>query len=261
MTGRAPILPGLCSVTFRKSPIEEVVELAAKAGLRGIEWGGDVHVPPGQTTLAKRAAAVCHDAGIAVPSYGSYVRAGAEIPKQDFDAVLDTADALGALNVRVWAGRTASQDISEAQRAETTATLRGYAESAAARGITVSIEFHRNTLTDSLASALRLFEEIDQPNCFSYWQPRPGVMADTALTEVEGLVDHLSNIHVFHWNDGERFRSVGQAEDFWTTVLRAGAAARGSSAQRYAFMEFVHGDEVNMFQQDAAVLRRILDQL
>ena len=35
---------GLCSVTFRKKSIEEVVETARKAGVGYIEWGGDIHV-------------------------------------------------------------------------------------------------------------------------------------------------------------------------------------------------------------------------
>ena len=35
---------GLCSVTFRKKTIKEVVETAKKAGISFIEWGGDIHV-------------------------------------------------------------------------------------------------------------------------------------------------------------------------------------------------------------------------
>ena len=37
----------LCSVTFRALTPEEVLELAARAELDAIEWGGDVHVPCG----------------------------------------------------------------------------------------------------------------------------------------------------------------------------------------------------------------------
>ena len=42
-----PILAGVCSVTFRALSVEEVAQLAASAGVQAIEWGGDVHVPPG----------------------------------------------------------------------------------------------------------------------------------------------------------------------------------------------------------------------
>lgn len=37
---------GLTSISFRGKTCTEVIGLAKKAGLDGIEWGGDVHVPP-----------------------------------------------------------------------------------------------------------------------------------------------------------------------------------------------------------------------
>ena len=45
---------GLLSVTFRHLPFERIIELAAEAGLDGIEWGGDVHVPPGDLKQAEK---------------------------------------------------------------------------------------------------------------------------------------------------------------------------------------------------------------
>ena len=38
---------GVCSVTFRNLNVERIIELVVEAGLDGIEWGGDVHVPTG----------------------------------------------------------------------------------------------------------------------------------------------------------------------------------------------------------------------
>lgn len=46
------LLPGLVSITFRKLSPGEIVELVATAGLVGIEWGGDVHVPHGDFARA-----------------------------------------------------------------------------------------------------------------------------------------------------------------------------------------------------------------
>ena len=60
------IRPGLCSVTFRSLPVEEVVRHAASAGLEGIEWAGDAHVPPGDLDAATHARTVTEEAGLAV---------------------------------------------------------------------------------------------------------------------------------------------------------------------------------------------------
>lgn len=48
---------GLTSVTFRNLGIEQIVSLAGAAGADSIEWGGDIHVPPGDLSAARRAAA------------------------------------------------------------------------------------------------------------------------------------------------------------------------------------------------------------
>ncbi len=70
------IAPGLCSITFRDLTPREVVALAVRSGIAGIEWGGDVHVPPGDVGAAESVAALCRDAGITVVSYGSYLGMG-----------------------------------------------------------------------------------------------------------------------------------------------------------------------------------------
>lgn len=43
---------GLVSSTFRKLTPAEVVRRAAQAGLQGIEWGGDIQVPPARVDTA-----------------------------------------------------------------------------------------------------------------------------------------------------------------------------------------------------------------
>ena len=65
--------PGLCSVTFRTLAPESIVALAAECGIAGIEWAGDVHVPPGEVDTARRVRQLTEAAGLSVVSYGSYV--------------------------------------------------------------------------------------------------------------------------------------------------------------------------------------------
>ena len=57
--------PGLCSITFRDLSWPEVVAVATDAGLEGVEWGADVHVPGGDQTRARAVAAACACCGCA----------------------------------------------------------------------------------------------------------------------------------------------------------------------------------------------------
>ena len=43
----------VASVTFRRKSVCEVAELARRAGLDAVEWGGDIHVPPGHAQAAR----------------------------------------------------------------------------------------------------------------------------------------------------------------------------------------------------------------
>ena len=103
---------GFTTVTFRKKSVEEIIDIAKKAGINCIEWGGDVHVPPDNEENAKRVRALCDAAGIKSVSYGSYYRVGFN-DMAAFERVCKTADILGVRIVRVWLGLKASAETSE----------------------------------------------------------------------------------------------------------------------------------------------------
>ena len=130
------IIPGLCSVTFRPMKPLDICKLSQQAGLKSIEWGGDVHVTNEQE--AREVAKMSADYGLDPASYGSYYRAG--MGKQDeFVKTLDCALALGARNVRVWAGTKGSNEMTGMERAAVVRELRECGELAMAAGITLSL--------------------------------------------------------------------------------------------------------------------------
>ena len=251
------LAPGLCSVTFRTLPVTDVLALAHDAGIEGIEWGADVHAPPGDWARARSIATMSRAHGIAVASYGSYVEAGAAEPDA-FAFVLETAVALGAPNIRVWAGRRGvpSTDVSPAERERCIDDLRAFADAAVGAGVTVSLEFHRETLTDSLASTLDLFIRADRANLFSYWQPRPGIPRGDAADELLALRPFLAHLHVFSWNERRERFPLADGAPFWQPLLDAVATWRDARFQhRWAMLEFVRGDDPAAFAADARELR------
>lgn len=244
--------PGLCSVTLRARSPEEVLRVAVDAGLEAIEWGADVHLPPGDVPPATDLGRRCRDAGLRCPSYGSYLFAGRLVPGE-VDAVLDTAVALGASNVRVWTDWVGPGPAA-AVRAQIVADLREIALAAAERDLTTSVEFHPGTLTETAESTLRLLANVDVPNLFTYWQPPTGIRVAEVLASWEAVRHRVSHLHVFRWRTHEDRLALAEGADLWPAVLTDPASTAWPD-DRIAFLEFVRGDDPAQVVADAATLR------
>lgn len=255
---------GLVSITFRQLPAREVVRLAREAGLEGIEWGGDVHVPHGDLPAARDVRALTEDAGLTIPSYGSYYRVGHDdVP---FAAVLDSAVALGAPLIRVWAGKRGAAEADGPYRGVVIEDSRRIADLAAEAGVAVAYEFHGGTLTDTNASAGNLLVQVAHNSVLSCWQPPQGMPEDECLRGLGIVLPKLAHLHVFSWADDGTRLPLARREDRWRKYLRA--ATEGVSEGRtppgrehYAMIEFVAGDEPRQLLEDASTLKRWLAEL
>lgn len=259
--------PGLCSVTFRALPPEAIIDLASTALLAGIEWASDVHVTPGDTKGAERVAALCADSGLRTPSLGSYVRSVSSPSSQAFAPVLDSCLALGANTIRIWAGDRGFDATPAGDRMAIAETIHGYCEDAARHNVTVSVEYHPNTLTDHVAGARWLLDQVDHEGLRTYWQPVPDQTVDSCLADVALIADRLSNIHVFYWVGDKVRRPLADGSDYWRAVVSGIEGLLATDRQpsdtepeddRWAFMEFVRNDDVAQFRSDS---RTFVDQI
>lgn len=251
------IRPGLCSVTFRGLDVEAVVGHAAAAGLECIEWAGDAHVPPGDEAAARQARELTEQAGLAIASYGSYLRfAGPdEEVRAEGEAVLVAARALSAPRIRVWAGRSGSTEVTAADRARIVDRIREFADRAAALDIDVGLEFHGRTLTDEVGSTLRLLEEIDRPTVRSYWQPHQDMPAAEALATLRQVLPRASSIHVFSWWPANRRHPLAERGELWREAFRILTEQGGD---RDALLEFVPEDDPDLLRREADTLRSLI---
>jgi 3-dehydroshikimate dehydratase len=253
--GNGSIVPGLVSITFRQLAPDAVIRAAAEAGLRAIEWGGDVHVPHGNFAVARAVGRATRAAGLAVACYGSYYRAAVSEAGAGprFDAVLDTAVALEAPCVRVWAGNRAAADADADWRARVVEDLRHVCERAAAADVIVALEYHDGTLTDTDESALALLVAVDRPNLKTLWQPPHGKTREQCVASLAGVLPYLQHLHVFHWCPESRARLPLQAgSSRWEAYLAL--AATGGKDSLYALLEFVRADDPENLAGDARVL-------
>jgi hypothetical protein len=249
------IRSGLTSVTFRQLGHEAIIELAAKAGLDGIEWAGDVHAPPGDAKLAKEVRERTEEAGLRVASYGSYYRCVESIGGDDgFEHVLEVAVALGAPLIRVWPGRRGSVEANLEYRRLVGENLKRVGDTAARARITIGLEFHSNTLTDTVESALELVQTVSRENVKLYWQPS----RDVRLESLNAVAPWLANLHVFHWESAAPKivrKPLLDGYTFWKSCIDFADQLPGD---RYALLEFVRGDDPDQFLEDAATLKRLL---
>jgi len=252
------MLKGLVSVTFRKLEVEEIIKLTKKAGLDGIEWGSDIHCPPGEFSHARYIADLMADAGLETISYGSYYRIGTF---ESFDDYVKTACELETDNIRVWAGSLGSDAATGKDWSNAVEDSKRIAGLAGDYGIKISFEYHCDTLTDSIDSTLRLLTEIDTGNVFSYWQPPVDLSIDENIDAIAKLVSagKLMNLHVSSW------------EETPAGVVKCPLAVRGNEWKSYIneassgvnalLLEFVKDDDPEIFLKDSAYLMEMLKEM
>jgi sugar phosphate isomerase/epimerase len=249
--------PGLLSVTFRNLSTRTIISLARRAGLVGIEWGGDVHVPPDDIARAIEVGQMTREAGLDVSAYGSYYRLGHE-DSGPAEAILETARALEADIVRVWAGREGSDSASPEYRERVARDGRRFAELAERAGVRIACEWHGHTLTDTADSASRLFKAVDHPNFLTFWQPRNGQPTEICLADMDTALPRLIGLHVFHWDWATRERlPLESGFRAWDAYL-AKASIRGDL---FASLEFVADDDPERMVADATTLREWLSRI
>ncbi len=250
------IKPGLVSVTFRDRPAEEVIRIAKDCGLIGIEWGENAHVMPDDPEGAALLREKTLENGLEVAGYGSYFRlCTADDPKEAFRRSLVSAKALGAPYIRVWAGTLPSAEADEAYREKAAAEARTICEMAAAEGVKIALEWHKNTLTDTNESAFRFLEQTGHENLYCLWQPTVALSMKERQEGLTKLGDRLLNIHTYYWPEGKRAPFAGGLDE-WRYYLEDLPAG-----DRYMLLEFVKANTPEQLAEDAEALKRFIIEI
>ena len=252
--------PGLVSVTFRSLSPEAIVELCAANPLQGIEWGGDVHVPPGEIKTADRVRSLTVDAGLQVACYGSYYRCGGPDPAA-FVPVLESALALQAPTIRVWAGSSGSAESDALNFDRVASDLARITQIAVQAGVTIATEYHGGTLTDTRASCAALLAGVNHPDLKTLWQPLRRAEGDTLTSEnLQDLLDvlpFLEHVHVYDWvqREGKRLAVSLQGSSQWPSYLRTLATHKPNC---WLLLEFLPEESPENLRLEAAALAALI---
>ena len=246
---------GLVSITYRQLTPDEIIALVKRSGLDEIEWGGDIHVPCGDMETAKAVGEKTRAAGLGIACYGSYCRMTDEEKDAGvFRQTVDTAKALGAPLIRVWAGKKGSAEATEADREEIVRNAQLLGDMAAQAGIDVAFEYHGRTLTDERTSALRLLQAVGRGNVGCLWQPPVDMSVEDCLASIDTVAPYIRNIHVFSWNHTERL-PLRDGSEKWNALL---GRLRNLPGTHKLLIEFVAQNAPEQLPADAACLREWL---
>ena len=250
------ISAGLVSVTFRKLTPCEIIARCVTCKLYGVEWGGDIHVPPGNIRLARLVGKMTVSAGLKVASYGSYYNAGKSFREgNSFESIRDTAHFLGAPTIRVWAGICEPHEATNDYYSRVIEDLKRISNLAEEAGMKIVLEFHSGTLTGDVESTLRLLRGLPD-SVDTNWQPPVGMEPEFAENGLKALLPRLGNLHVFHWwPDFQNRHPLSVGRDAWFRYM---AIAKMSPSDRWALLEFVRADDPGQLEFDAMTLHEII---
>lgn len=242
---------GFTTVTFRKESRREVCQIAKENDIPYIEWGGDVHLPPEDTSALQEVLSLQKEFGLTAVSYGSYYRLGQE-DYALWEKIVNTADKIGAKIIRIWQGSNSSTNVCDEKLQAMVNETQRLADMAQEKGLTVAFEFHNGTNNDNGKSAVAFLEAVNKPNVKTYWQP---FTTDADVNNLKSVLPYLVCVHIFEWNkEGYRY-SLKHGEERWTEFLEI---IKNSSAEPYLIMEFVKDDSKQQFAEDVKTLKQML---
>ena len=241
------LYPGLVSITYRQLTPEQIIVLCRDINLSAIEWGGDIHVPHGDLETAVKVAEMTRTAGLSMPAYGTYYKAGSygDNYRTEFDKILRTACVLGTPALRLWAGSKNSEDNTEDERSALIRELRDCADMAAEHGKIITFERHNGTLTNRAASALAMIEEIGRENVRTHWQPSQFLTHEENCAGLSLLLPYIDCVHVFAWEgkNSQRF-TLAEHRDRWADYL---SILKDAEQDIHLLMEFTpHNDPAEL---------------
>ena len=245
------LIPGIVSATFKNLDAEQVISLAVKNRLQAIEWSENWHIEEGDCSKAEHLLRLCTEANICIAAFGSYYRLGSSA---SFSSRLEVAQALKTSVIRIWAGDKPSSQVDTEAYQRLVVEAQELARLSESLGITLALEWHRNTLTDTNESAFAFLDAVGKRNVKALWQPTPGLTFEQRQVGLSRLKSQLVNLHVYHWDESRR-RPLAEGFDQWSRYC----SLIDQKKDHYALLEFVKDDSIQQFEEDAAVLLALLD--
>lgn len=231
-------IPGLVSITFRELTSREIIRISKESGLHAIEWGGDIHVPAGDTITAQKVRELSEKEGLLIPEYGSYYTISVSKP-EEIEGVIACSRTLGTRVVRVWAGDRSLPECSEEEYRKAVTDAVRICD--LAPDLSFCLECHNHTLTQEYHDALTFLHDVNRENFGMFWQPNQFRSFEYNKEALKALLPYIKSVHVFSWEgDGQDtvFYPLSYHKNRWQEYLSALENSRETSMP--LMLEFMH---------------------
>lgn len=239
---------GLCSVTFRKKSVAQVVQIAKKAGIGYIEWGGDIHVKSIED--ARIVKSICDNEGIKISSYGSYFNS-AEYDEAQWKEICEIASVMGATSIRIWLGKKDSEETDDSEYVTLLDNTKKMCDIASEYSLLVCPECHDNTFNNNTDAFLRIKNDLQKDNFKTYFQSRYFRM-EYDLDRIDRTFDFIENVHL-SYRDQKKEQMFRKKDSRYIDKLLDKLGSKGFDG--IVMVEFVDFDSEDVFYKDIKKLR------
>ena len=240
---------GLCSISFRKNTPVEILTEMKNAGLIYIEWGSDVHAPQKDIEKLTNIANLQKEYNIKCSSYGTYFKIGVT-PTEKLQEYINAAKILGTNVLRLWCGNKNSQDYSAEEKTALFNECKNVAAIAEENAVTVCMESHNGTYTNTEKSALELMKAVNSKAFLMYWQPQQLLNFEENISYAQGVSDFVKHIHVFNWKGDNRL-PLADDIDSWKEYLQC------FESDKTLLLEFMPDDKIETLKNESNALKLI----
>ncbi len=185
---------GLCTIAFGNLPLNDVIDLAEKHHLDGVEiWGKD-HLPlDASNETIDKVRKLCEDKGLEINAYGSYIRV---VDNPDFEKEmergLDIANRLSANILRIWSG---GKELDKSRWDEVADKILPWTEPAKEKNIVIAFECHDNCVLESAEALRYVVEKVNSRYLRTYYQPFVKPDKEDPYTQAKILAPYVVCVH------------------------------------------------------------------
>lgn len=244
---------GFTSTTFR--PIKDkrkIVDIAVRANVHFIEWGGDIHVKSEKD--AYEAQEICSANNIKISSYGSYYNVGSR-DKSEFEKICTITSAMGADTIRVWLGNKGSNKTTKDERKELLEDAHRICRTAKEYSLKVAPECHPGTFNDNTDAFLDFAKELDEDNFRTYFQSLYRNLSYD-MDRINRTLEYTDNVHI-SFSECSRMQILHkQNKDFIPLIL---GKYKDTGFKGRILLEYTYFSLPSMLIHDMSELKARLD--